>query len=88
MDEFKTINGPAETKTVIKKSTFYAFSIPAETETEVEQTLKEFRKRFYDARHGVGPLHCGQWPPALRQNCAISCVGFSSTFWRAVKIFA
>jgi len=51
MDNFKTIAGPAETKTVIKKSTFYAFSIPVETEEEVEKTIKEFRKRFYDARH-------------------------------------
>lgn len=51
MDDYKTIAAPAETKTVIKKSTFYAFSIPVETEAEVELTLKEFRKRFYDARH-------------------------------------
>ena len=51
MDKFKTILAPAETKTVIKKSVFYAFSIPVETETEAEQTLKDFRKRFYDARH-------------------------------------
>lgn len=51
MDNYKTIAAPAETKTVIKKSTFYAFSIPVETEDEVEKTLKDFRKRFYDARH-------------------------------------
>lgn len=51
MDNYKTISAPAETKTVIKKSTFYAFALPVETEEEVERTLKEFRKRFYDARH-------------------------------------
>lgn len=51
MDDFKTILAPAETKTVIKKSVFYAFSVPVETEAEVEKTLKDFRKRFYDARH-------------------------------------
>ena len=51
MDSYKTIIAQSETKTVIKKSTFYAFAIPVETENEIEQTLKEFRKRFYDARH-------------------------------------
>lgn len=51
MDCYKTISAPAETKTVIKKSTFYAFSVPVETEEDVERTIKDFRKRFYDARH-------------------------------------
>lgn len=51
MDSYKTIAGQAETKTVIKKSTFYAFSFPVETETEAEHILRDFRKRFYDARH-------------------------------------
>ncbi len=51
MDEYKTISGLAETKTVIKKSTFYAFAMPVETEAEVESLLKDYRKRFYDARH-------------------------------------
>lgn len=51
MDNFKTITAPVETKIVIKKSTFYSFALPIETEEEAEKTLKEFRKRFYDARH-------------------------------------
>lgn len=51
MDNYKTIAAPAETKTVIKKSTFYAFSFAISTEDEAEKILKEFRKRFYDARH-------------------------------------
>lgn len=51
MDSYKTIARQAETKTVIKKSSFYAFTFPIETEAEAEQILKDFRKRFYDARH-------------------------------------
>ncbi len=51
MDSYKTIAKQSETKIVIKKSSFYSFAIPLETETEAEQILKDFRKRFYDARH-------------------------------------
>lgn len=51
MDNYKTIAAQAETKTVIKKSTFLAFSLYIETEEEAVCALKDFRKRFYDARH-------------------------------------
>lgn len=68
MDNYNTIAAPAETKTVIKKSTFYAFALPVSTEEEADRAIKDFRKRFYDARHVCYAYAIGQDDKAISKS--------------------
>ena len=51
MDTYRTIEAPSEAKVVIKKSTFFGFAHPIDSEAEAESLIRDYRKRFYDARH-------------------------------------
>ncbi|MBQ8098534.1 MAG: YigZ family protein [Bacteroidaceae bacterium] len=48
---YVTIAGESSAKVVIKKSTFLSFAYPVATVDEAEALLKDFKKKYYDARH-------------------------------------
>jgi uncharacterized YigZ family protein len=50
---YKTIKGPSECYFIDKRSKFYAFAYPVDTENEIKEHLTALKKRFYDARHHV-----------------------------------
>ncbi|MDE7120513.1 MAG: IMPACT family protein [Muribaculaceae bacterium] len=51
MATYKTITGPAEASFTEKRSRFLAFAFPVSTPEEARLIVKEFAKKFYDARH-------------------------------------
>ena len=51
MDEYLTIAATAEGCYTEKRSKFYAFAHPVDDVTQVQELVKQYRKRFYDARH-------------------------------------
>lgn len=50
-DTYLTIAHSAQSKIVIKKSSFLGFALPLTTESEALDIIRDFRKRFHDARH-------------------------------------
>lgn len=50
-EEYLTIGSLAQSKLVEKKSVFYGFAVPVEDEGQAEEQLRQFRKKYYDARH-------------------------------------
>lgn len=50
-EEYLTVGSVATSKLVVKKSVFYGFAVPVEDELQVEEQLRQFRKKYYDARH-------------------------------------
>lgn len=50
-DAYLTIAQLTTAKYVEKKSSFLSFALPVESEQEVEELLKVYRKKYYDARH-------------------------------------
>lgn len=50
-DTYLTIAHSAQSKIVIKKSSFLGFALPLTTESEAQEIIRDFRKRFHDARH-------------------------------------
>ena len=48
---YTTVGTEGTAKLVVKKSTFLSFAFPAMTVDEVEERVKECRKKYYDARH-------------------------------------
>jgi uncharacterized YigZ family protein len=50
-DTYKTISKPTEGIYKEKGSRFLSFSIPVSNVEEVREIVKEYRKRFFDARH-------------------------------------
>lgn len=52
-DKFFTIAEPSEGYFTDRKSKFYSFAYPVNSEEEVKTKLKELHKKFHDARHIV-----------------------------------
>lgn len=50
-DSYKTIKAVSEGIYKEKGSKFLAFAHPVQSEEEVKEIIKEYRKEFYDARH-------------------------------------
>ena len=50
-DGYLTISEMSSSKYVDKKSVFYGFVIPVNSEEMVNDMLKAYRKKYYDARH-------------------------------------
>lgn len=50
-DGYLTIKALASAKLVEKRSTFLAFAHPVQTDEEVDEILRDYRKKYYDARH-------------------------------------
>ncbi len=48
---YTTVGTAGEAKLVIRKSTFLSFAVPVWTTGDVEERIRDFRKKFYDARH-------------------------------------
>jgi len=53
LDTYKTIKDPSEGYFIDKRSKFYAFAYPVETEDEIKKHLTVLKKKYYDARHHV-----------------------------------
>jgi len=52
-DTYKTIKAPSEGYFMDKRSKFYAFAYPVETEDEIKEHLSVLKKQYHDARHHV-----------------------------------
>ena len=50
-DFFKTLAAPSEGIYKEKMSKFLSFAIPVTSATEAKEIIKQYQKRFYDARH-------------------------------------
>jgi len=50
-DTYKSINSPVEGIYKEKGSKFLSFAIPVSNVDEVKEIVKDYRKRFFDARH-------------------------------------
>lgn len=50
-DTYKTISKPSEGTYTEKRSKFLAFALPVRSVDEVKELVKDYQKRFYDARH-------------------------------------
>lgn len=50
-DFFKTLASPSEGLYKEKMSKFLSFAIPVTSSAEAKEIIKEYQKRFYDARH-------------------------------------
>ena len=50
-DTYKTISRPSEGTYTEKRSKFLAFALPVRSVDEVKELVKDYQKRFYDARH-------------------------------------
>lgn len=50
-DTYLTIARSAQSKIVIRKSSFLGFAIPVANENQTQDIIRDFRKRFHDARH-------------------------------------
>ena len=50
-DTYKTISKPSEGTYTEKRSKFLAFALPVRTVDEVKEIVKEYQKKYYDARH-------------------------------------
>lgn len=50
-DTYKTIEGQSESVYTEKRSKFIAIAIPVRTLAEIKQSLEEYQKKYYDARH-------------------------------------
>lgn len=66
-----TYNALTETGEAIyteKRSKFYAFALPVETEEDVKAWLTEYRKKYYDARHACYAYALGTDGSITRAN--------------------
>ena len=50
-DTFKTISKPSEGTYTEKRSKFLAFALPVRTVDEVKDIVRDYQKKYYDARH-------------------------------------
>lgn len=67
-DTYKTIKAPAEGYFMDKRSKFYAFAFPVNSEDEIKQHLADLRKKYYDARHHVFAWILGKDKERYRVN--------------------
>ena len=51
MENFITIKENVQTEIVVKKSKFICNLIKVDTQKEAEDIIKQFKKKYYDARH-------------------------------------
>jgi uncharacterized YigZ family protein len=54
--KYKTLKSPSESKFTLKGSKFLGYAFPVETPEEIDEILRDIRKKFYDATH-----HCYAW---------------------------
>ena len=67
-DTFKTIAAHAEGTYSEKRSKFLAFAIPVRTQDEVKELVKEYQKKYYDARHACYAYMLGHERKDFRAN--------------------
>jgi len=67
-DIFRTIKSPSRGEYKDKKSKFYSFAFPVETEDEIKLILSKFRKEYHDARHYCYAYMLGADKKTFRSN--------------------
>lgn len=67
-DTYKTIAAPSEGTYSEKRSKFLAFAIPVRTQEEVKEWVKEYQKKYYDARHACYAYMLGHDRKDFRAN--------------------
>jgi len=67
-DEYKTIEGTGEGTYSEKRSKFLAFSHHVESEDDVKDLLRHYRKKYYDARHVCHAYMLGPERQVFRAN--------------------
>ena len=67
-DTYKTIAEPADGTYSEKRSKFLAFAIPVRTQEEVKEWVKEYQKKYYDARHACYAYMLGYERKDFRAN--------------------
>ncbi|MDR2823864.1 MAG: YigZ family protein [Prevotellaceae bacterium] len=67
-DTFRTLKGLSEGLYKDKGSKFLAFAMPVADVKTAMETLKTYRKRFYDARHVCFAYKIGATNPEMRAN--------------------
>ncbi|MCL2041436.1 MAG: IMPACT family protein [Bacteroidales bacterium] len=67
-DTYKTIKAPSEGYFIDKRSKFYAFAYPVETEDEIKEHLSVLKKQYHDARHHVYAWILGAEKAQYRAN--------------------
>ena len=67
-DTYKTIASLAEGTYSEKRSKFFAFAIPVRTQEEVKEWVKEYQKKYYDARHACYAYMLGHERKDFRAN--------------------
>ena len=67
-DTYNALTDMGEAIYTEKRSKFYAFALPAETEEEAKQWLTEYRKKYYDARHACYAYALGTDGSITRAN--------------------
>ncbi len=67
-DTYKTIAAPSEGTYSEKRSKFLAFAIPVRTQEEVKEWVKEYQKKYYDARHACYAYMLGHERKDFRAN--------------------
>ena len=67
-DTYKTIASLAEGTYSEKRSKFLAFAIPVRTQEEVKEWVKEYQKKYYDARHACYAYMLGHERKDFRAN--------------------
>ena len=67
-DTYNALTQAGEAIYTEKRSKFYAFALPAETEEDVKRLLTEYRKKYYDARHACYAYSLGVDGSQYRAN--------------------
>lgn len=67
-DSFRTVNGISEGQVNEQKSKFLSFAFPVKSVDEVKEYLKEYKKRYYDARHVCWAYLLGAEQEEFRTN--------------------
>lgn len=67
-DTYNALTQKGEAIYTEKRSKFYAFALPVETEEDVKKWLTEYRKKYYDARHACYAYALGTDGSITRAN--------------------
>ena len=67
-DTYRTVKKPAEGYYTSKRSRFLSFALPVRTPEEAKGYVRQYRKKYYDARHVCWAYRLGADRTAMRAN--------------------
>lgn len=67
-DTYNTLQAPSEGYFMDRRSKFFSFAFPVESEEEIKECLHLLRKKYYDARHHVYAWILGKEQEHYRAN--------------------